>query len=236
MSERTNRVRTQLGGVAAALLLILTLSACAASRQPRGTPDESGFLSNYSDLRPGKGDEMALVYIRPGVDWKNYTAVIFESVTLWPGKDGGLAKLSPEDQQMLVDTLYSSVHDQLAKVTTLTTTPGPGVIRLRVALTEADSTNVVLNAVATIVPQVRAVSTILGLAANTSLTVGSATIEGDVRDSLSNQRLGAFVDKRIGQRSLRGLGTWSQVEAAFTHWGEQLANRLVALREGKSED
>ena len=87
-----------------------------------------------------------------------------------------------------------------------------------------------------LVPQVRAVSTVLGLAANTSLTVGSATIEGDVRDSLSNQRVAAFVDKRIGQRSLRGLGTWSQVNAAFDAWGEQLAKRLVALREGKSED
>jgi hypothetical protein len=236
MSERSNRVRAQLAVVATALLLIVTLSACAASRQPRGTPDESGFLSNYSDLRPGKGDEAALVYVRPDVNWKHYTAVIFESVTLWPGKDGGLANLSPEDQQMLVDSLYKSVHDALAKVTTITTTPGPGVLRLRVALTEADSTNVVLNAVATIVPQVRVVSTVMGLAASTSLTVGSATIEGDVRDSLSNQRVAAFVDERIGQRSLRGLGTWSQVNAAFDHWGEQLADRLVALREGKSED
>jgi hypothetical protein len=236
MSEQSNRVRNRSVVAAVSLLLILTLSACAASRQPRGTPDESGFLGNYSELRPGKGDEAALVFVRPGVDWKSYTGVIFESVTLWPGKDGGLAKLSAEDQQMLADTLYKSVHDALAKVTTITTTPGHGVIRLRVALTEADSTMVVLNAVSTIVPQVRAVSTILGLAANTSLTVGSATIEGDVRDSLSNQRVAAFVDQRIGQRSLRGLGTWSQVEAAFDHWGEQLADRLVALREDKSKD
>ena len=73
----------------------------------------------------------------------------------------------------------------------------------------------------------------VGLAANTSLTVGEATIEGDVTDSVTTTRLAAFVDERIGQRSLRGLGTWSQVDAAFEHWGEQLANRLVALREGK---
>lgn len=29
--------------------------------------------------------------------------------------------------------------------------------------------------------------------------------------------LAAFVDKRIGQRSLQGLGTWSQVDAALDH-------------------
>ncbi len=236
MSKRSNRATETSLTIAASLLLIIALSACAASRQPRGVPDESGFLGNYSELRPGKGDEAALVFVRPDVDWKSYNAVIFESVTLWPGKDGGLSKLSPEDQQMLADGLFKSVHDALAKVTTITTTPGPGVIRLRVALTEADSTNVVLNAVATIVPQIRVVSTVMGLAANTSMTVGSATIEGDVRDSLTNQRVAAFVDKRIGQRSLRGLGTWSQVNAAFDHWGEQLANRLVSLREGKPAD
>jgi len=236
MSKQSNSGRATWTGVAASLLLILTLAACAASRQPRGIPEESGFLGNYSQLEPGKDDQAALVYINPDVNWKSYSAVQFESVTLWPGEDGGLASLSREDQQMLADRLYKAVHDALAKDIKIVTSPGPGVLRLRVALTEAKSTMVVLNAVATIVPQIRTVSTLTGLAANTSLTVGSATIEGDVRDSLTQERLAAFVDKRIGQRSLRGLGTWSQVDAAFDHWGEQFANRLAELRGTKPAD
>ncbi len=236
MSKRSNPARATWMGVAASLLLVLILSACAASRQPRGTPEEAGFLTNYSQLEPGKGDQAALVYINPDVDWKQYTAVQFESVTLWPGKDGGLASLSPEDQQMLADRLYTAVHGALAKEIKLVTSPGPGVLKLRVALTEAKSTKVVLNAFATIVPQIRAVATLGGLAANTSLTVGSATIEGDVRDSLTQERLAAFVDKRIGQRSLQGLGTWSQVQAAFDHWGEQFATRLAELRGTQKAD
>ena len=236
MSRRSNPVRATWMALVASLLLILTLSACAASRQPRGIPEESGFLGNYSQLKPGKGDQAALVYIKPDVDWKSYTAVQFESVTLWPGKDGGLASLSAEDQQMLADRLYKAVHDALSKEIKIVTSPGPGVLRLRVALTEASSTMVVLNAVATIVPQIRTVTTLAGLAANTSLTVGSATIEGDVRDSLTQARLAAFVDKRIGQRSLQGLGTWSQVQAAFDQWGEQFANRLAELRGTKQAD
>lgn len=233
MSDRSNPRCSTLLSVIVSLTLVLFLSACAASRQPRGTPEESGFLGDYSQLQEGERGQAALVYIAEGVDWKSYNAVIFESVTLWPGPQGHLKDLSPEDQKMLADRLYKSVHDALAKVTTLTTVPGPGVARLRVALTEAKANRVLVNAVATIVPQIRAVSTILGLAANTSLTVGEAAIEGDVTDSLTTNRLAAFVDERIGQRSLRGLGTWSQVDAAFDHWGEQLANRFVALREGK---
>ena len=154
-------------------------------------------------------------------------------MTLWPGKDGKLASLSPEDQQMLADRLYQAVYEAVSKDMKMVTAPGPGVMRVRVALTEADSTNVVLNAVATIVPQIRTVSTLAGLAANTSLTVGSASVEGEVTDSLTRARLAAFVDERIGQRSLQGLGTWSQVQAAFDHWGQQLAERLAELRSGK---
>jgi hypothetical protein len=236
MSKRSNPVLSTWTSVAASLLLVLTLAACAASRQPRGTPEESGFLGNYTELKPGKSGEAALVYINPNTNWKSYTGLIFESVTLWPGKDGGLAKLSPEDQQMLADLLYKNVYDAAAKQIQIVTIPGPGVMRLRVALTEAKSTMVVLNAVATIVPQIRLVTSLGGLAANTSLTVGSATIEGDVRDSLSQERLAAFVDQRIGQRSLRGLGTWSQVDAAFAHWGEQFANRLAELQGRKPAD
>jgi len=211
-------------------LLILVIAGCAASRQPRGEVAESGFLRNYSQLEPGKDGQAKLVYINPQASWSRYTGLQFESVTLWPGKDGKLASLSPEDQQMLVDRLYKAVSDAVSKEIELVSSPGPGVMRLRVALTEASSTNVVLNAVATVVPQIRAASTLVGLAANTSLTVGSATIEGDVTDSLTHERLAAFVDERIGQRSLQGLGTWSQVQSAFDHWGKQLADRLAELR------
>jgi hypothetical protein len=211
-------------------LLVLVIAACAASRQPRGEVAQSGFLRDYSQLEPGKDGQAKLVYINPRASWSRYTALQLESVTLWPGENGKLASLSREDQQMLADRLYQAVHDAVSKEIRVVTAPGPGVMTLRVALTEATSTNVVLNTVATVVPQVRAATTLLGLAADTSLTVGSATIEGDVGDSLTQERLAAFVDERIGQRSLQGLGTWSQVQAAFDHWGKQLADRLAELR------
>ena len=85
MSKRSNPVRATWMALVASLTFILTLSACAASRQPRGVPEEAGFLGNYSQLEPGKDGQAALVYIHPDVDWKSYTAVQFESVTLWPG-------------------------------------------------------------------------------------------------------------------------------------------------------
>ena len=217
---------------AVSTLLALAAVACAPSRQSRGPVAESGFLRDYSQLKPGKEGQCERVYINPNANWRSYTGMMFESVTLWPGKNGGLANLSPQDQQMLADRLYRAVYDAVSKDIKMVNVPGPGVMRARVALTEAEPTDVPLNAVATVVPQLRTLSTIAGLAANTSLTVGSATIEADVTDSMSGRRLAACVDERIGQRSVQAFGTWSQVQAAFDHWGQQFAQRLAQLRGG----
>ena len=235
MPFRTNLSRqASWAGVAASIWLGLAVLACAPSRQPRGPVVESGFLRDYSQLQPGKEGQCKQIYINPNVNWSSYTGMMFESVTLWPGKNGGLAKLSPEDQQMLADRLYKAVYDAVSKEIQMVNSPGPRVMRARAALTEAEPTNVPLNAVATVVPQLRMLSTVVGLAATTSLTVGSATIEGDVTDSLSGRRLAACVDERIGQRSVQAFGTWSQVQAAFDHWGQQFAQKLAQLRSGQT--
>jgi len=111
MASRSNPVRSSCTALATSTLLILVIAGCAASRQPRGEVAESGFLRNYSQLEPGKDGQAKLVYINPQASWSRYTGLQFESVTLWPGKDGKLASLSPEDQQMLVDRLYKAVSD-----------------------------------------------------------------------------------------------------------------------------
>jgi hypothetical protein len=217
--------------------LLITLSVgCAGSRQPRGPVVESGFLGDYSQLKPGKSGQAKLVYIAPDVDWNSYHAIQLDSVTLWPGKDGSLAKVSSQDQQRLADTLYKDLYQELAKQNRMVKHAGPGVLRVRAALTEASPTNVPLNAVATFIPQVRGPTTVLGLAANTALTVGEASVEVEATDSLTGRRLAAAVDKRVGQRSVRALGTWSQVDAAFDAWAKQFADRLAALKAGKESD
>jgi len=57
---------------------------------------------------------------------------------------------------------------------------------------------VVGNAVTTVLPQFRALSTAAGLATNTQVFVGKAAIEVELRDSLSNELLAAGVDERAG--------------------------------------
>ena len=104
---------------------------------------------------------------------------------------------------------------------------------MRAAITEATSSAVAPDVVATVIPQMRLIGSLVGLSANTAATVGEASGEVEVTDSLTNQVLAAGVDRRIGQRSLRGVfGRWSDVEEAWDHWAEQLRARLVEAGAG----
>jgi hypothetical protein len=210
------------------LALALLVVGCATTRQARSVK-ERGFLGDYSQLVKGKGDQAGLVYINESASFSNYDAVMIDSVTLWKSK--ATSKVSAKDQQRLTDSLYKALHEQLSADYRMADRPGPGVLRIRAAITEAVGANVVGNAVTSIVPQLRVLTTVGGLAADSAMMAGSAAIEAEVTDSLSGERLAAAVDKRLGTKTLRGaFGKWTNVDNAFEYWAERLRTRLAELR------
>ncbi len=136
-------------------LLALTIISvgCSTTRQARNF-EKSGFLGDYSQLVEGKGDEAQLIYVDNSANFSKYDAVMIDSVTIWRSKTN--SKISTEDQQMLTDYLYKAIHDQFSKNFRIADRPGPGVLRIRAAVTEAVGANVIGNAVTSIVPQARA--------------------------------------------------------------------------------
>jgi hypothetical protein len=108
---------------------------------------------------------------------------------------------------------------------------GPGVLVVRSALTEAGASHVALDIVATWIPQVRLVSTVFGLGADTALTVGNARAEAELLDGDSGEQLMAAVDERVGTRGVEGVtDKWSDVQMAFDDWAERLRLRLTEHR------
>lgn len=212
--------------LAGTIAVLALLCACAPTRQPRGEVRESGFLRDYSILKPGEGDQAKLRYVTPAVNWARYQSVQVESVTLWSGPE--LSKLKPEEKQELVGHAYQALVTALGKSLTIANAPGPGTLRVRAAITEATQSAVFADTVATVIPQVRLVTTLTGLAANTAATVGEASGEVEVTNSQTGELLAAAVDRRVGQRSIQGLfSSWSDVEYAWDHWAEELRAHLV---------
>lgn len=224
-------ISSRIAFVGLAATLALSVLACASGpRQLRGEVATSGFLGDYSMLKPGEGDQARQIYVKPGVSLTAYKSVMIDSVTLWSGGEH-LSKLPKADQQILADRLYTALHDSLARDWKIVTVSGPGVLRLRAALTDAKAANVALDVLGTVIPQARMASTVAGAAADSAATVGSARVEAEIADSVSGERLLAAVDERVGTRGFAGLGDkWSDVQQSFDLWAERLRVRLGELK------
>ncbi len=216
-------------GVFALLAMLVAASGCAATRGRRGEPEKSGFLGDYSQLEKNKDYPAALIYVNPNVQWSLYDSIDLDSVSLWASQASG-SKISDKEKQMLADTLFTALDEELGKYFVLTSSAGPSTLRLRVALTQATGANVPLRTVTTIVPQARLLGTAVGLGGDTATTVGTATVEMELLDTVTNRRLAAAVDQRSGTKVLfakRSYTTWGDVEAACDRWAKRLAWQLA---------
>jgi hypothetical protein len=157
----------------AAILLaaaaLVAFSGCATTRQTRSVQPH-GFLEDYSMLRKGEKNEAQLIYINEDADFSQYNAALLESVTIWFTES--TEKLSVEDQQMLTDHLFGSIYDELDQAFEMVDKPGPKVLRIRAALTEAKGARVVGKTVTSIIPQLRLLTTLAGVATDTQVFVG----------------------------------------------------------------
>jgi hypothetical protein len=219
-------------GIAA---VVLGISACATTEQVPHVR-MSGFLKDYSKLHKGKPGQAEFNYRKPGADLSAYSKVILDPVQLWAadGEDSALGRLSREDQQMLVNYLHIALRDALIRDYVLVEQAGPDVMRIRCAITEARADKPVADLLSTLTPAGLGISYAKRLVLGTHSAVGVVSVEGELLDSLSGERLGAVVDRRAGTKSLLGKPTrWGDVQDAFSFWARRMQTNLAVLRENR---
>src|SRR5579863_1080439 len=139
-------------GALAATLLGAMLTGCSQTAAPEpnliqraegqtpAPPPPSGFLgSDYSLLAAPAGDsgqKAMLVYTNMNANFTSYNKIMIAPVTFWAGDD---SKVSAADQQTLCDYAYSTFVKELGKNFTIVDQPGPGVLKISAALTDATS-------------------------------------------------------------------------------------------------
>jgi hypothetical protein len=214
---------------------LLLVSACAVTEQAKQSQVQySGFLGSYSDITPTNNKAEALErYINPNASWGSYNAIRLEPVSFWASPD---STVSLEVQQMLTDYAYQKLAaDLTAKGVRLSDVGGPGVLVIRVALTDIKSAVPVLRTISVVVPQARLLNAAANLVTGQYAFVGSIQTEGEALDGVTGQREAAWVDKRFGGASIKnaGDGRWGDAKNAIDLWAELLATRFVNLRQGK---
>jgi len=185
---------------------VLLFSGCKATM-----PQETGFLSDYSRLKVR--DNATMVYLN-NQELGQYSKFIVEPVRTVFYKDGQERKVDMAKVRSLEKTLHDEIVTQLKdNGYQVTSEAGPGVAKIRLALTNIEKGTPALN----VLPQ-----TIL-----VGAGLGGASVEGEILDSDTGEQMAAIIASQIGKRfTMAGLSTYGDAQAVMKNWAQRLVQRI----------
>ena len=219
----------------AAVLVITT--ACSTTQQVavRENPTICAFLGdNCTELTKGSEGQFGLRWVNPQANLTQYNKVIVNVVGFF-GSD--VKKVPPKDQETLTALFQKELVEALSKRFEVVEEPGPGVMRLQVALLDAEAATPGLRTISMVIPQARLLSTISrGITGKYPFTGGSEAA-GKITDSVSGEILGIAADRRIGGGSIRTAGQWQwgDAENVIKEWSQMAADRIYAYTSGAAK-
>ena len=148
-------------------------------------------------------------------------------------KDGELNKDERDNYQKLANNAFVYVRQELGKDYRIVYTPGPGTLRIQMAIVDADSSKPVRNTLSTIVPVGIALSIVKYTATGKQAGVGEITVEMKITDASTGELLGAALDRRVGGKELSKLWSgWHNADDALQYWAKRVSFALCDMRGG----
>jgi len=209
------------------LLAVMFLAGCAAGGMKK--VDTAGFLTDYSQLKPGGEDRAALVYIKPGVDFKAYNKIMFDRVTVVLSPEADYKVVDPALLKEMTDYFQLALLNAVKDGYQVVDQPGPGVLWVRAAITDLKPSKPASNTMSTVMPVGWVVAGATKVASDDNLGTGEAAAEMEFLDSLTAERLAAAVDRRQGGK-MAFRGKWTDTKDAFDFWAERFRERLDEMR------
>ncbi|MDJ0851141.1 MAG: DUF3313 domain-containing protein [Myxococcota bacterium] len=207
------------------VLFLVTIAGCAQSGRGRKVEDHGFLGEDFAKLEEGEDDDYQLTYVNPNADFAKYDKLILDPVTVWLGKE--TSEVDPADRQRLADNFYKLLYEAASQYFTVVQEPGPNTLRVRVALTDIKQSNVTLDTVSSVVPQMRVLTSVSGYASGKPAFTGEAAYAFKVFDAQTGELLRAGAEKRVGSKSISGsTDKWSDVDNALKYWAELSSYRM----------
>ena len=207
--EKSNAMTTI---IVTAVVGIFVFCGCAAK-----TPEVTGFLSDYSKL--SAQSDTSFRYAAPGNKLGNYSKFIIDPVEtrFYTGSKAeaktAKGKLSEEDIAKIKNYMRNALVKTIGDRYEVVQKPGPGVARMRVAITDLKKSGIAQN----ILPITKVAGTGLG----------GASLEAELIDSETHKQLGAIVESQVGKRlSLDGYSTWGDAKGIMNSWAKRFRDHL----------
>ena len=188
------------------LAIVLMAVQCGCSAK---LGQQTGFLSDYSKL--DRQSDVSYRYIGPYLG--RYSQFIVDPVKVHFHASSKAGKLSAEDITDMQNYVHAAIVSAISDRYSIVYRPGPGVARLRLAITDLKKSKIVQN----IWPGSKLAGTGLG----------GASLEAELVDSQNGTQIGAVVESQLGNRmSLEGLSTWGDAKSVMDDWAKRLRERL----------
>ncbi len=222
--------------LAAVMLLLGVGCATTVQRTVERSPAICGFLGAEvcEQLQPGEREQAGLRYVNPKGIFTQYDKVMVVVVGFFASDS---SKVPPQDEQRLTNLLYKSLHEALVKRYQVVDEAGPKVMKVEVALLDAEAATAGARSVTMVVPQLRVLGTGYAAVAGRYPFSGEASATVKVSDSMTEQILGAGADRRAGGGSASAAAQWQwgDAENAIKLWASRLADGMYAYTSGEKK-
>ena len=188
----------------------------------------SGFMKDYRGLEQGPAGGVDLIYLKEGVDFKKYNKVMMDFVQFWFMDGTEYKGIHIHELNELAAAFNKAMADALKDVYPMVDDPGPDVLRIRFAITDVIPSRPALNTITAVTLVGPALSTVKKGGSDSHLFVGEASMEAELLDSLTNERLGAAIDRKAAEKYkiVKGMTKWGHSKDAFNFWAKRLRKWL----------
>ncbi|MCP4687325.1 MAG: DUF3313 domain-containing protein, partial [Desulfobacterales bacterium] len=227
-----------------AFLALVFATGCATHKSAE---KYSGFLEDYTKLEPLEDGSGAERYQKTDVDLSKYDKLLVDRILIWFKEDSEYKGIDPTELKGLTDYFYEAIRKEFGDEE-FATEPGPDVLRLRIAVTEIVPTKPGVSVLIFCTPYAW-VADFADNQTKGSSYVGAAGVEMEVLDSMTSERLAAYVETKIGDKykfdfekklgeaakeSLASYGkaytTWGYVKQAFDYWAKKIHDRWEEIQ------
>ncbi|MHC4581858.1 MAG: DUF3313 domain-containing protein [Planctomycetota bacterium] len=170
---------------------------------------KKGFLHEYSKLE--RQFDVSYRYIGPYLGC--YSQFIVDPAEVHFHTGSKAHKLSEDNMTDMQNYMHTATVNAISDRYSIAYQPGPGVARLRVALTDLKKSKVLQKIYPT--------SKLLGTG------LEGASMEAELVDSQNGMQIGAAIESQLGDRlSLEGSSAWGDGKAVMDDWAKRFGERL----------
>jgi Protein of unknown function (DUF3313) len=186
----------------------------------------SGFLEDYSGLKADPDRSGAKVYRKEGVSLGAYDKIALSPIEIFYDSKSKYKGIDPEQMKALTDSFAAVITSELEPDYPIVSSTGKGVLVVRLAITNVNMKKKKRGLLG--FTPIGAAVTAIKDASGKRIVLADASIEAELIDGETGERLGSLVDSLSETIGKDEEPSWESLEKALSFYAKRFRSRLDA--------